>query len=203
MVMDAGYDAARLADLLRDPPVRVLARMRTAAGPITRRRPTLPMGTPQPHPNNSPRPGPPPISAPTRDKRLSRQRAKPTLPGPGRPSRQLARRYDVHTGRGLWKASAMPVSKLCTASRAPSSSFQRRAARPFVTFGHPEARRLLCRGRRGQLLGQPEREQVGGGLVVLGVELEFPLAHRIAVVVPDVYRRADGPVGNGHHDRQP
>ena len=44
-----------------------------------------------------------------------------------------------------------------------------------------------------------------GLLVGLGVELDpaaVALGHRVAVVVPDVDRRPDRPVGDRHHDRQ-
>jgi hypothetical protein len=61
--------------------------------------------------------------------------------------------------------------------------------------------------RHRELLGQPERldVQVERLLVRLGEELQpaaVALAHRIAVVVPDVDRRTDRPVGDRHHDRQ-
>ena len=48
--------------------------------------------------------------------------------------------------------------------------------------------------------------QVERLLVGLGVELDpagVALRHRVAVVVPDVDRRADGAVRQRHHDRQP
>jgi hypothetical protein len=58
------------------------------------------------------------------------------------------------------------------------------------------------------LLGELERldVQVERLLVGLGVELDparVALRHRVAVVVPDVDRRADRAVGDGHDDRQP
>ena len=61
--------------------------------------------------------------------------------------------------------------------------------------------------RQRQLLGQPERldVQVERLLVGLGEELDpAGVAHRhaVGVVVPDVDRRADRAVADGHHDRQ-
>ena len=62
--------------------------------------------------------------------------------------------------------------------------------------------------RERELLGEAEGldVEVGGLLVRLGEELDpsrVPYRHGVAVVVPDVDRRADGPVGQCHHDRQP
>ena len=62
--------------------------------------------------------------------------------------------------------------------------------------------------RHRQLLGELERldVQVERFLVGLGEQLQpaaVALAHRVAVVVPDVDRRADRAVGDRHHDRQP
>jgi len=59
----------------------------------------------------------------------------------------------------------------------------------------------------GEFLGDPERldVQVKRLLAGLGVELDpagVALRHRVAVIVPDVDRGADGAVGDGHHDRQ-
>ena len=45
--------------------------------------------------------------------------------------------------------------------------------------------------------------QVGGFLVVLGVELQptgISLAHGVSVIIPDVDGCADGPVGDSHDD---
>ena len=61
--------------------------------------------------------------------------------------------------------------------------------------------------RTRQLLGEAERldVEVERFLVGLRVELDPPgVAHRhaVGVVVPDVDRRADRPVADGHHDRQ-
>ena len=61
--------------------------------------------------------------------------------------------------------------------------------------------------RDRELLGEAERHDVqpDSGLVVLRVQLYpacVPLAHRVAVVVPDVDRCANRPVRHRHHDRQ-
>jgi hypothetical protein len=58
-----------------------------------------------------------------------------------------------------------------------------------------------------QLLGEPVRldVEIERLLIGLGIELDparIALRHRIRVVVPDVDRRADRPVGDRHHDRQ-
>jgi hypothetical protein len=61
--------------------------------------------------------------------------------------------------------------------------------------------------RQRQLLRDPEGLDVHVQrlLVGLGVELDparVALGHRVRVVVPDVDRGADRPVGDRHHDRQ-
>jgi hypothetical protein len=62
--------------------------------------------------------------------------------------------------------------------------------------------------RHRQFLAEAEglQVQVRRFLVGLGEQLQpaaVALAHRVAVVVPDVDRRADRPVGHRHHDRRP
>ena len=61
--------------------------------------------------------------------------------------------------------------------------------------------------RHREFLGQSKRlhVQVGGLLIGLGEELDpprVPHGHRVGVIVPDVDRRADGPIGQGHHHGQ-
>ena len=59
--------------------------------------------------------------------------------------------------------------------------------------------------RNAEFLRDAERlhVQVRGLLIVFGEQLYPPgiaLAHRVAVVIPNVDGRADGPVRHGHHD---
>jgi hypothetical protein len=62
--------------------------------------------------------------------------------------------------------------------------------------------------RQGQLLGESERLEVEIDRLLVRSRIELDpaaVAHRhgIGVVVPDVDRRTDRPVGDRHHDRQP
>ena len=88
----------------------------------------------------------------------------------------------------------------------PVDLLLRRQLDPLVGVGEDESVHA-DHHRERELLGQPEREhvRVDGVLVGLDVQLDpagVTLRHRVGVVVPDVDRRTDRAVGDGHHDRQ-